>query len=197
MGPRALRRVFNLWPPFLFAGIHVVAIGQDWRSAEVELRMRPWNRNVVGTHFGGSLFAMTDPFWMILVMRALGPGYTVWDRAGEIAFLKPGRGTVRARFQLDEDALRELRDAADTPAADRAPDPVAASDTITVTLSGAVLRWFQTDVLDAEGATVARVRKQIYVRRRAPVVVPDRVGVSDSPARDAGAGTVHASPRSS
>ncbi len=169
MSPRSLRRVFNLWPPFLFAGIHVVAIGEDWRSAEVELRMRPWNRNVVGTHFGGSLFAMTDPFWMILVMRALGPGYTVWDRAGEIAFLKPGRGTVRARFELDDEALRELRDAAaGVPGADGPAASAATSDTLTVTPSGAVLRWFQTDVLDAEGVTVARVRKQVYVRRRAP-----------------------------
>lgn len=62
MTPARLRRVFNLWPPFAFTGIHVARIGDDWRSARVELRMRPWNRNYVGTHFGGSLFAMTDPF---------------------------------------------------------------------------------------------------------------------------------------
>ena len=79
---RTMRRVLNLWPPFLFTGIHVSHIGEDYRSARVELRMRPWNRNYVGTHFGGSLFAMTDPFWMLLVMHAIGEGYLVWDKTG-------------------------------------------------------------------------------------------------------------------
>ena len=60
MKPSTLRHGMNLWPPFLFAGIRVCAIDADFRSAEVELRMRPWNRNYVGTHFGGSLFAMAD-----------------------------------------------------------------------------------------------------------------------------------------
>src|SRR3546814_5810414 len=64
----------------------VVAIADDWRHARVELRMRPWNRNYVGTHFGGSLFAMTDPFWMLLVMNAIGDDHIVWDRAATIDF---------------------------------------------------------------------------------------------------------------
>jgi hypothetical protein len=73
------------------------------------LRARPWNRNYVGVHFGGSLFAMTDPFWMLLTMHALGNDYIVWDQAGAIDFVKPGRGTVHARFQLDDAVLAQLR----------------------------------------------------------------------------------------
>lgn len=144
MSPRLLRHIINLWPPFLAAGIHVTRLGADWRSASVELRMRPWNRNYVGTHFGGSLFAMTDPFWMLLTMRALGPDYVVWDKAGEIEFVKPGRGTVRCQFELDDTLLGELR--------------TAAAD------GSRVLRWFDCPVLDASGELVARVRKQLYVR---------------------------------
>jgi acyl-coenzyme A thioesterase PaaI-like protein len=147
---RGLRRMLNLWPPFLFAGVHVRAIGEDWRSAEVELRMRRWNRNYVGTHFGGSLFAMTDPFWMLLTLHALGRDYMVWDQAGEIRFLKPGRGTVRAVFRLEDAVLDEIR--------------AAAAD------GSKQLRWFETDIVDDAGETVARVRKQVYVRlkRREP-----------------------------
>ena len=70
--PRSLRRLLNIWPPFLFTGNRVMEIGADWRSARVRLRMHAWNRNAVGTHFGGSLFAMCDPFWMLLAMHALG-----------------------------------------------------------------------------------------------------------------------------
>jgi len=146
LGARSLRRILNLWPPFLFSGIRVTALADDWRHARVELRGRWYNRNYVGTHFGGSLFAMTDPFWMLLAMHALGRDYIVWDRAGAIDFLKPGRGTVHAQFRLDEAVLDGLREA---------------------TAGGARhLCWFDTDVLDAGGEVVARVRKQLYVRRK-------------------------------
>jgi acyl-coenzyme A thioesterase PaaI-like protein len=185
-----LRRLLNLWPPFLFAGIRVTAMAEDFRHARVELRMRPWNRNYVGTHFGGSLFAMTDPFWMLLVMHALGRDYIVWDQAAEIVFLKPGRGTVRADFRLEEAALEEIRaasgagtddhgsrpdvQASPVRASQREPSPFADSrraaarcdGSVTVLPSGAVLRWFETEVLDQAGDAVVRVRKQLYVRRK-------------------------------
>jgi acyl-coenzyme A thioesterase PaaI-like protein len=141
-----LRRILNFWPPFLFSGIHVVKISDDFRHARVELRMRPWNRNYVGTHFGGSLFAMTDPFWMIMVKERLGRDYMVWDKAAEIEFVKPGRGTVHAEFNLDEAVLDELRAATAGGEKD--------------------LRWFGTEVIDTAGDTVARIRKQVYVRRK-------------------------------
>lgn len=141
-----MRRILNLWPPFLCNGIRVTEIASDWRSARVELRSRPWNRNYVGVHFGGNLFSMTDPFWMLLVMHALGSGYIVWDQAGTIEFLKPGRGTVHATFRLDDTVLDQLREA---------------------TAGGAKhLHWFESDVVDASGEVVARVRKQLYVRRK-------------------------------
>ena len=146
MKASTLRHGLNLWPPFLFSGIHVTRISDDYRHAEVELRMRPWNRNYVGSHFGGSLFAMTDPFWMLMTLQSLGRDYVVWDQSGSIDFIKPGRGTVRARFELDDAVLDELR--------------AAAAD------GSKVLRWFDTDVVDDSGDVVARVRKQLYVRRK-------------------------------
>ena len=146
MKASTLRHGLNLWPPFLFSGIHVTRISDDYRHARVELRTRPWNQNYVRTHFGGSLFAMTDPFWMIMTLRALGNDHVVWDKAAEIEFIRPGRGTVHAEFALDEATLQTIRDA---------------------TADGAkYLHWFTTDVLDAAGEPVARVRKQIYVRRK-------------------------------
>ena len=148
MNPSLFRHGINLWPPFLFAGIHLRELSRDYRYARVELRMRPWNRNYVGTHFGGSLFAMTDPFWMLLAMQSLGRDYIVWDKAGSIEFVKPGRGTVHADFRLEESMLEELRAAA------------AGGDK--------VLRWFESPVRDASGDTVALVRKQLYLRRKRP-----------------------------
>jgi len=79
----------NIWPPFLVAGIRV-----RWHSAccvDVEMKLRPWNRNYVGTHYGGSLYSMTDPFYMLMLMENLGPGYIVWDKAASFRFRKPGK----------------------------------------------------------------------------------------------------------
>lgn len=146
MNARLFRCILNLWPPFRFAGIRTTALRGDFRHARVELRMRPWNRNAVGTHFGGSLFAMTDPFWMLLVMRSLGRDYIVWDRSAEIEFVKPGRGVVHASFDLDDATLAALREA--TAGGEKA------------------LHWFETHVVDGAGEVVARVRKQLYVRRK-------------------------------
>ena len=145
---RTLRRVLNVWPPFLFSGIRVRELADDWRHARVELREHWYNRNFVGTHFGGSLFAMTDPFWMIMTLQALGDGYIVWDQAGEIEFMKPGRGVVEAEFRLDDAVLDGLRAA---------------------TVNGDKhLHWFETEIRDRDHDVVARLRKRVYIRRKRP-----------------------------
>ena len=146
MTPSRLRRLMNLWPPFLFTGIRVLDIGADWRSARVVLRRRWYNRNYVGVHFGGSLFAMTDPFWMILIGECLGRDYRVWDQAATIDFISPGRSDVSCDFVLAEDVLDELR--------------AAAAD------GSKVQRWFDCEIKATDGSLVARVRKQVYVRRK-------------------------------
>ncbi|GGP48341.1 DUF4442 domain-containing protein [Saccharothrix coeruleofusca] len=151
-----LRRVMNLWPPFLFAGVRVVELSDDYRRARVRMRLHWWNRNYVGTHFGGSLFAMTDPFWMLLVMHNLGRDHVVWDRAAEIEFVRPGRGTVEAEFRLTDEHLTELRALTEG--------------------GGKGLVWFDTDVVDEGGEVVARVRKQVYARRKNRGAVDGPVG---------------------
>ena len=143
-GPAAMRRLFNLWPPFLFNSIRVLHLAGDWSEARVVLRLRPWNRNYVRSQFGGNLFAMTDPFWMLLAMHRLGSDYYVWDKAGAIDFVTPGREDVYATFYLSDAMVDELRTAAAT--------------------GDKVLRWFETEVATASGEVVARVRKQLYVR---------------------------------
>jgi len=146
MTPASLRRILNIYPPFLFGGITVEEISSDWRYARVRLKLRWYNRNYVRTAFGGNLFSMTDPFWMIMVMEALGKEYIVWDKAAEIEFVAPGKEDVFAEFRLDDAALEELRrDAAD---------------------NRKVLRWFEVEIKTRSGDVVARVRKQLYVRRK-------------------------------
>jgi acyl-coenzyme A thioesterase PaaI-like protein len=144
MKASTFRRVLNAWPPFFFNSIRVQHISDDYSEARVVLRLRPWNRNYVRSQFGGNLFAMTDPFWMLLVMHQLGGDYFVWDKSGAIDFVAPGREHVYAHFKLEPGVINQLR-------ADAAG-------------GGKVLHWFETDVVTAKGEVIARVRKQVYVR---------------------------------
>ena len=145
MTPRGLKRLLNVWPPFLFSGMRVEQISDDWRRARVRLKLRWYNRNYVGTQYGGNLFSMTDPFWMIMVMERLGRDYIVWDRAAEIRFVAPGRGDVLAEFDVSDELLHGLRQ--------------------TVAEQGKALHWCETPIVDAiSGETVAVVRKQLYVK---------------------------------
>ncbi len=144
LGPQGSRRLFNLWPPFLFSGIRVLRIAPDWSSVRVRLRRHWFTGNFVGTHFGGSLFAMVDPFCMIPLIHRLGPDYLVWDQAASIEFIKATRQDVFADFVLDDATLDAIRAA--TASGDKH------------------LHWFEIEVKTAEGIRIAHVRKQLYVR---------------------------------
>ena len=144
MSPRLLRWGLNLWPPFRGAGIRVRHIAQDWSEARVELRAGLLKRNFVGTHYGGSLFSMTDPFYALMLMHRLGGQYLVWDQAASIDFIAPGRGRVAAVFSLNEEQVAAIREQA------------AGGEK--------VLPQFDVEIKDEAGALVARVRKTLYVR---------------------------------
>lgn len=139
------RHGLNLWPPFRGAGIRVTRVAPDYREIDVALRLRVFNRNYFGTQFGGSLYAMTDPFHALMMVRNLGAGYVVWDKAGAIRYLKPGRGDVFARFRLDVAEIERAR---------------------AVTGGGEKYEpTYSVDVVDAGGDTVAVVEKTLHIRR--------------------------------
>jgi acyl-coenzyme A thioesterase PaaI-like protein len=147
--PSAVMRFgINLWPPFVGAGIHVTELAPDFRKATVRLRHGLLNRNYFGTHYGGSLFSMTDPFYAIMLLHNLPRGYRVWDKASRIEFKTPGRGNVFARFTLTESMIADVLAA------------TAGGDKYEPT-------W-QVDIKDEGGEVVATVDKTLYIRRLPP-----------------------------
>jgi len=143
---RHMRTLMNLWPPFLGAGIRVKRLESDWKAIDVEMKLRRWNANYVGTHYGGSLYSMTDPFLMLMLIENLGRDYIVWDKSASIRFRKPGNGTVHASFRLTEAEIQEIREALKT--------------------QEKIDRVFAVEVKDESGTIVAEVQKQLHVRRR-------------------------------
>ncbi|MDQ1390997.1 MAG: hypothetical protein QOF56_4451 [Acidobacteriaceae bacterium] len=144
--PGRLRRWINLWPPFLGAGIRIKHIAPDMKSVDLEMKLRFWNANYVGTHFGGSLFAVTDAFYMLMLMANLGPDYVVWDKAATIRYRKPGKGTVRVAFRLADSQIDDIREKLKT-----LPkyEPV-----------------FLVEVKDDAGVVIAEVDKVLHVRKK-------------------------------
>jgi acyl-coenzyme A thioesterase PaaI-like protein len=143
-----MQTALNLYPPYWGTGIQVTHLAADYRSISVRMALRPYNQNYVGTQFGGSLYAMTDPFFMLMLIKNLGPHYIVWDKAATIHFLKPGRFTVQADFFLSPADLAEVKAVADR--------------------DGKTEKTFSVDIVTANGRgdTVARVEKLIYVRKK-------------------------------
>jgi acyl-coenzyme A thioesterase PaaI-like protein len=146
MKSTTFRHAINLWPPFLFTGIHATRVTPDYREVDCELRQRWYNRNYVGTHYGGSLFSMTDPWYMLMLMHILGRDYFVWDQRASIEFIAPGRGVVSAKFRVDDAMLTKITEQ---------------------TASGEkYLPEFVIDITNADGSLVARVAKTLYIRKK-------------------------------
>jgi hypothetical protein len=143
---RKLRRRINFYPPYLGASVRVTHIAENFRRIEVEMPLRFYNRNYVGTHFGGSLYSMCDPFYMLMLINILGPDYIVWDKAATIRFRKPGKGLMKATFELTEEKIAEIRAAAE--------------------IQPKVEPQFQVLVKDAEGIVVAEVDKLLYIKKK-------------------------------
>lgn len=144
--PRRLKFALNVYPPYLLTGIRVNEINPAWRELHVSMRLRWFNRNAVGTHFGGSLYFMVDPHLMLLLMQALGGDYAVWDKSAKIEFHKPGKGRVHSVVRITDEILEEIRQK---------------------TEGGDAYRpQFELTILDEDGDLVATVTKVLHVRRR-------------------------------
>ena len=138
--------MINWYPPYIGAGIKLKKVNQDKTRMEVELRKTWFNKNLFGTHFGGSLYSMCDPFYVFIVHNYLGRGYVVWDKSAEIKFIKPGTGKVRAIFEVSQEKLLQLKGEVDS--------------------AGKLTVIFETVITNESDELVAKVRKEIYMRKK-------------------------------
>jgi len=83
---------------------------------------------------------------MLLIMNRIGKGYIVWDKAAEIEFKRPGKGTVRAHFKVDDAMLEDIRKNTEN--------------------GEKYLPMYSVDVVDEQGEVVATVKKTLYIKRK-------------------------------
>lgn len=146
VSPKLLKRLLNFYPPYLGAGIKIEYIGKDWKELHVSMALRWYNRNAVGTHFGGSLYSMIDPHLMLLLMQLLGKDYLVWDKSAGIEFVKASKRKVRSEIKVSDDDLEEIR--RNTENGDK------------------YFSRFNIEIKDEANEVVAIAEKVIYVRKK-------------------------------
>jgi len=112
--PRLFRFMLNAWPPYLGAGIRTDYISEDWTELQVSLSLRWYNRNSIGTHFGGSLYSMVDPHPMLQLMQLIGKDYIVLDKSGSIDYVKATKNKVSSKIRITDKDLEEIKRNTDT-----------------------------------------------------------------------------------
>lgn len=144
--PYLLKLRINTFAPYIGAGIKIEHINLDQGLCVVSMGLNSFNKNIVGTQFGGSLYSMVDPFYMLMLMHQLGSSYVVWDKSSHIEFIAPGNSKVTARIKIPSAeviAIQEL-------AKDGEP----------------VFREYKVDIVDEQQKVITTVSKTLYIRLR-------------------------------
>lgn len=144
--PRTFRFLLNIWGPYFGAGIKIDDIREDWHYMRVSMKLRWFNRNAMGVHFGGSLYSMTDPHLVLMHMQLLGPDYIVWDKSAAVEFLRPGKGKVIAEIALSDCDIENIRREADN--------------------GKTSLPRYDVEVKNDRNKVVARISKTLYIKKK-------------------------------
>ena len=143
---KSFRWGFNLFPAYRGTGGRVIYVADDWHEVRVKLPLNWRTRNYVGTIYGGSIYGAIDPIYMLMLMRILGPGYIVWDKAANVRFRKPGKGTLFADFLLTQEEIREIKDLADN--------------------ARSIDRVYNVELKDKDGVVHAQIEKTLYISKK-------------------------------
>ena len=102
------RVMFNMSPMYKRSCGKIIFTSDDLHVVKIKIPLSYKNRNYVGSIFGGSLFAATDPIYMIQLMQILGKEYVVWDKKTNIKFKRPAYENAFATFEFTSSEINEI-----------------------------------------------------------------------------------------
>lgn len=143
---RAIRLGYNLHPAFRSTGGRVLEVSPDLRRIRITLPLCRRTRNIVGSIYGGALFAVTDGPHPTMLMAALGRDVIVWDKAAAIRYRRPAYDRLYVDFSIDEAELAEVRRLLDR--------------------DGEVERTYEVELVDRDGIVYAEVSRTVYLARK-------------------------------
>ena len=141
-----LEKAINFYGPYVGAGVKLEKVSKDFRYAKVTMPLTFYNKNYLGTQFGGSLYSMVDPWYMLMLIKNLGKGYIIWDKGAHIQFKKPGKGKVHAEFNLTQEVIDEI--------------------IANVEANTKMDKVFKVEIKDEAGTLICEVDKVVYIRRK-------------------------------
>ncbi len=141
-----LEKAINFYGPYVGAGVKLEKVSKDFRYAKVTMPLTFYNKNYLGTQFGGSLYSMVDPWYMLMLIKNLGKGYIIWDKGANIKFKKPGKGKVHAEFNLTQEVIDEI--------------------IANVEANTKMDKVFKVEIKDEAGTLICEVDKVVYIRRK-------------------------------
>ena len=147
--PSELKRMLNLWLPFLFNRIHIEHVSDDFRAIVVRLKHTFWNRNPSKAIWGGSIFSAADPFFPIMLKQnALIHGYKTdfFTKSTEVKYIKPAKTDIIFKFRLsNKDVNSVMR---------------------VLSENGKYDGWHEVQGIDKSGAICIRARIQSHLKLR-------------------------------
>jgi acyl-coenzyme A thioesterase PaaI-like protein len=137
---------FNFFPTYRSTGAWITYIADDHHEIRITLPFGWRTKNYVGTMFGGSMYAACDGVYMVMLIKALGRDYIVWDKSATVRFRKPARTTLYGSFVLSSQELDDIRNRL---------GPGESTE-----------RIHRVELTDRAGAVHAEIEWSIHIRRR-------------------------------
>ena len=149
LGPRELKRMLNLWFPFLVNRISIISIADDFQNMHVCLKHSFWNRNPNKSIWGGSIASAMDPFFPILMKQILlqkGILTDFYSRAVNIQFIKMVKSDVTFQFSISDEKVVQAEKDLDQ--------------------NGKYEGWHSVEGIASNGKVCVKGEVQIFLRKR-------------------------------
>ena len=147
--PKELRRMLNLWFPFLLNRIRIISITDDFYNMQVCLKYSFWNRNPNKSVWGGSIASAMDPFFPILMKQILlrkGIVTDFYSKAINVQFIKMVKSNVTFQFSISNKEVTLAQEKLDQ--------------------NGKYVGWHSVEGIDSHNKVCVKGEVQIFIRKR-------------------------------
>ena len=147
--PKELKRMLNLWFPFLVNRISIISISDDFYHMHVCLKHSFWNRNPNKSIWGGSISSAMDPFFPILMKQILlrkGIIADFYSRAVNVQFIKMVKSDVTFQFSISDEKVVQAEKDLDQ--------------------NGKYEGWHSVEGIASNGQVCVKGEVQIFLRKR-------------------------------
>ena len=144
-----LRRMLNLWFPFIVNRIKIISIADDFYKMKVQLKHSFWNRNPNKSVWGGSITSVLDPFFPIMMKQIIlkrGLRTDFFSKAVNVEFIKQVETHIFFQFKITESEVIEA-------------EKILQND-------GSYNNWHSVNGIDINGNICVKGKIQIYLRKK-------------------------------